>query len=318
MNFKNLLLGIAIGDAFGAGIELKDRNWIKENVDFTKYLTASPLVQTDLKFVVGNYTDDTEMTIGLIKALLDQRKFSEDLLIEKWKHEYDEFKATTGFPRGHGSIKSFFEGKKTLVEVKAAQANREFPGNAPPMRAIPLGFTGDNLIEFATINATATHPHPKGIAASILVAKAAEFLLLENGDKTKLIAQTKNFVKDVDNETVEYLKKIDKLNPNSASIEDLCGKQPIFKWKIEGLPCSSMHTAGTALFILKHFEEPFEILKQSILIGGDVDSLAAITVGIAAGKHGLKSLPDFLLDGLNEREYIEHAAEMLECYHQQS
>lgn len=40
MNFQNILLGIAIGDAFGAGVEFQDRNWIRKHVDFSKFVNA--------------------------------------------------------------------------------------------------------------------------------------------------------------------------------------------------------------------------------------------------------------------------------------
>ncbi|MFT6334835.1 MAG: ADP-ribosylglycohydrolase [Halioglobus sp.] len=34
LTIKDLLFGLAIGDAYGAGVEFQDRNWIAENVDF--------------------------------------------------------------------------------------------------------------------------------------------------------------------------------------------------------------------------------------------------------------------------------------------
>lgn len=88
MNFKNLLLGIAIGDAFGAGVEFQDRDWIKENVNFTKFVNARQLINVSKEqldnfvkdYQPWDYTDDTEMTIGCIKAVLSNRFFSENPL----------------------------------------------------------------------------------------------------------------------------------------------------------------------------------------------------------------------------------------------
>ena len=37
MKFNDILLGYAIGDSFGAGIEFQDRNWIKENMVHNRY-----------------------------------------------------------------------------------------------------------------------------------------------------------------------------------------------------------------------------------------------------------------------------------------
>lgn len=37
-NIIDTLQGIAIGDAFGVGLEFKSRFWIAENVHFDKYM----------------------------------------------------------------------------------------------------------------------------------------------------------------------------------------------------------------------------------------------------------------------------------------
>ena len=41
--FEALFLGYAIGDAFGAGVEFQDRNWIRRHVDFTRFVNFSML-----------------------------------------------------------------------------------------------------------------------------------------------------------------------------------------------------------------------------------------------------------------------------------
>eukprot|EP01126_Amoeba_proteus_P062366 TRINITY_DN8465_c0_g1_i41.p1 TRINITY_DN8465_c0_g1~~TRINITY_DN8465_c0_g1_i41.p1 ORF type:complete len:225 (+),score=24.57 TRINITY_DN8465_c0_g1_i41:663-1337(+) len=64
----DMLLGVAIGDAFGAGIEFASRVWIKENVDFTRYLNLrwKQSWGWSVGYSAGMYTDDTEMTVGLV------------------------------------------------------------------------------------------------------------------------------------------------------------------------------------------------------------------------------------------------------------
>lgn len=43
--------------------------------------------------------------------------------------------------------------------------------------------------------------------------------------------------------------------------------------------------------------------------GGDVDSLASITTGIMAGRAGLDSLPDWMMQQVEGRAYLENLAE---------
>ncbi|MFW2376664.1 MAG: ADP-ribosylglycohydrolase family protein, partial [Cellulophaga baltica] len=74
---KEILLGIAIGDAFGAGVEFQDRDWIRQHVDFSKFVNARDQIKVapekkevfTKNYTAWEYTDDTEMTIGLINAL---------------------------------------------------------------------------------------------------------------------------------------------------------------------------------------------------------------------------------------------------------
>ena len=73
----DLLLGLAIGDAYAAGLEFQDRDWIRQHVDFTHFINRREHIQVAPEKLVAftanyqpwDYTDDTEMTIGSIKAL---------------------------------------------------------------------------------------------------------------------------------------------------------------------------------------------------------------------------------------------------------
>jgi len=65
-----------------------------------------------------------------------------------------------------------------------------------------------------------------------------------------------------------------------------------------------MRLAGTALYIIKHAKDTFEGLKRSVLVGGDIGTLAPVVVGILAGKFGLESLPKSLLEVENRQNIV--------------
>ena len=319
MNVKNIILGIAVGDAFGGGIEFQSRDWIKDNIDFTAYVKTVPSETYNL----GDYTDDAEMTIGLVKALLSGKAFTKELLIDYWKKEYTQSMHDKGHYRhGYGIIKHYFKGTKTLEEIKEIQKNLKYPGNAPPMRAIPLGLLKDELINhYAIINAESTHPHPKAVAASILVARAAEYVSVQEADQKDVISYCKGQVKGIDEETDNQLNLVDQLPDKleEEHYEILCGPQPLQKptpWisGIKGLASDSMRTACTALYIIKHSNDTFTGLKNSIRVGGDIDSLASICTGILAGRYGLETLPSFMLEKLEGRQKLETLAEEFQEY----
>src|SRR5689334_5533735 len=99
---SEMLKGGAIGDAFGFGAEMQDRQNL-QNISYD----AWPQMRTG-EYAVnthpGDYSDDTEHTIGLVKALLSGKEFTEELLLEFWRAEYESDKLKKGYPRaGHGS-----------------------------------------------------------------------------------------------------------------------------------------------------------------------------------------------------------------------
>ena len=322
---ENFLIAFAIGDAFGAGVEFQDRNWIGKNVDFTRFINMRDQIAVAEKmkpvftenYHEWYYTDDTEMTIGSMKALMSGAAITPDSLVEYWQKEYKNGIERKGHPRcGHGSMRWFYDGKKTLETIRNFQKNRSNPGNAPAMRAIPFGLVDEALInEYAAINAMATHPNLKAVQSSKIVAQATAFFWQKDGAARDLIDHCMSVI-DLDTDYSEYLRKIDQLpdyeHLTEKDYEIICGKQPIekpyFLDGIHGLPSDSKYTAGCVLYILKWAENPFDALKKSIKMGGDVDSLAAITTGILAGKYGLSSLPKFMVDSIESKNYLKEVA----------
>ncbi len=323
---RDILIGTAVGDAFGAGVEFQDRTWIKENVDFSTFINARDLIQvsSDKKEIFTrnynpwDYTDDTEMTIGLIKALCSKEDFSEGLLIRKWKEEYDDGIKRKGYGRnGHGSMGWYYSGEKTIEEIRSFQRHRPNPGNAPAMRSVFLGLVNQDLInDYATINANATHPNINAVISSQCIARASEYMLVKKGNPSKIIEYCFSKV-PLNDEYKNYLHAVDKIGLHDDLSEDelitLCGCQPIeapyFLSGIKGLPSDSKFTTGAVLYILKNVENAFDALKKSIFLGGDVDSVASITTGIMAGCFGLEDIPAFMIENIENITYLESVAE---------
>ena len=307
-----LLLALSIADAFGAGVEFQDRDWIRANVDFTRFVNARNLIKIEEdrlaifteNYYAWDYTDDTEMTVGLVKALMADEIFTEELLVRKWRKEYADGTRRKGYGRnGHGSMRWYYDGEKTIEEVRDFQRNRPNPGNAPAMRATPLGLLPEHLInEYATINARATHPHPHAVMSSQIVARAAHHFLVRDGSPQDVFDYCLSNI-EFDPEFQQYLIAVNGLPKygqlTKAHFEILCGPQPIrppyFLPGINGMPSDSKYTAGCILYVLRESEDAMDALRKSVLIGGDVDSVASVTTAIMAGKHGLDSIPDFMI-----------------------
>lgn len=326
--FEHIFLGIAIGDAYGAGLEFQDRNWIRANVDFTKFINKRTDINVPEKSVFTidykewDYTDDTEMSIAVAKALMSGQPVTDELFVKYFTDEYLLGFKIKGYKRnGHGSIRLVYSGEKDIEEIRDFQRNKAYPGNAPPMRAIPVGFVKEELInEYAIVNATSTHPHPKAVDSSILIARAARGLLVEGIAHEELISYCLPYISD--QETIEKLEAADKLyGPDlleGKDFEVLCGPQPLQKKEfiegLYGLSSNAMYTAIAALYFIKHSRSAFEGLKHSINLGGDVDSLASIVTGILAGKYGIGDLPAYMIENVEGVTYLKEIAKDFENY----
>lgn len=329
MNVENMLLGIAVGDAFGAGVEFQDRDLIRAVVGFSKFINLRGQIKIEesrkeiftLNYHSWDYTDDTEMTVGLMKALISEEQFSEELLLKMWTSEYENGIAAKGYGRnGHGSMQWYFSGEKTIEEIRSFQKERKNPGNAPAMRSVPIGLLPEEMInDFASLNTNATHPNEIAILSSQCIAHAANFLIIKNGNPREIIDYCINKI-NLNKEFETYLKAVEKLPDydelREIDFEILCGTQPIeppyFLPGIKGVPSDSKFTTGCVLYVLKNSKTAFEALKKSVYLGGDVDSVASISTGIMAGRFGIESIPNFMLENVEGKTYLKQIANTFE------
>ena len=130
----------------------------------------------------------------------------------------------------------------------------------------------------------------------------------------------------LDHETTEYLMDVDRL-PDYHTLPGgldlvcaaLCGPQPIawatqrFGEPVRGLNSDAMRTVGVVLYLLKWHRAPFDSLLHAVRIGGDVDSSAALTMGLLAARFGLHpgapgDVPAWVLRELEALEYLVRVA----------
>ena len=65
-----MLLGNALGDAYGFGIEMQDAYWIRETAGFDAW-PDNPFSLPDYVTPRGFYSDDAEMTLALARSRVD-------------------------------------------------------------------------------------------------------------------------------------------------------------------------------------------------------------------------------------------------------
>jgi len=289
-HIDEVLLGVAIGDAFGAGYEMTPRLVIKNRFRWDGYV-AHPTHG----LARGTYTDDTQMTVANAELLISGQPITLLSLAESFVHCFKRDQRD-GYARGFQRfLESIDSGEEFIQKIKPHSTR-----NGAAMRAIPFGILHDlgSVIVDATKNAQTTHNTPKGIASSVCVASAAHYFFYNIGEPKEVFSYCIDVCSVIDRESAEHFKRVAQMKGVDFSL--LCG----FEKQFFGIPVDGMRTAGAVLYLIsRYYDDPSEALRQAVLLGGDTDSVASIALGIVTSRTGLASLPKFLIEGLENGPY---------------
>ena len=202
------------------------------------------------------FTDDTVMTLAVAQALskykeiTDYEAFKRTLI--KCMHDLGSNYMDCGYG---GRFYSWIKSKSTLPYNSY--------GNGSAMRVSPVGRYAKSLSEaerLAKATAEVTHNHPEGIKGAVSVAGA--IYLARTGSTME---QIKEYVKGY--YTIDFT--LDEIRPEYSFNETCQGTVP---------------QAFQAFFEATSFEDA---IRNAISIGGDSDTLAAITGSVAEAFFGI-------------------------------
>jgi ADP-ribosyl-[dinitrogen reductase] hydrolase len=201
-----------------------------------------PIKHTNFDLVISAFTDDTVLTIAIAYSILNEADIAASL--KKFAEKYYNLPYGSGFKRW---IRSW--------------DNKPYNsfGNGSAMRVSPIGFAYDSVEEVlhqAKRSAEVTHNHPEGIKGA--QATALAIYLARAGETKETIRReiTDRFSYDLN-------RTVDEIRPNYSFDVTCQGSVP--ESIIAFLDSDSWEDA----------------VKKSISLGGDADTMACITGGIA-------------------------------------
>ncbi len=294
--FLGSLVGTAVGDALGASFE---GGWgIKEGE-----VEASAARRKLL-----SYTDDTHMMIGMAESLAEKKGFDgqhmADTFVQNYEHE--PFRGYgPGPPRIFRLIKS--------GEAWDKASERFYPGgsygNGSAMRIAPVGLFYQNspaeLKEIAYKSSQITHAHELGKEGAALqacaIALAAGLTPSPTFDHNSFLSKLSGVV-----EQETYRQKL-------RAIEGLLGETNKPRAVAElGNGIEAFNSVPAAIHsFLSHPQSFREAVLYAISLGGDTDTIGAMTEAISGADLGIESIPVEWRDKLENRLYIEELADKL-------
>ena len=274
---RGTLLGLAVGDALGSTLE------------FSRPTPDSPL-HTEIvgggpfKISPGAHTDDTCMAMAMATSLLERNGFDPVHLMDEFIQWYRGGKySVSGKCDDIGNtVKEALEKwERERVTPFCGNIENKASGNGAIMRLAPIVIwnrhSSQNALIYAVLQSMLTH-------SSALCIKYAKLLasILWNGTLDPRTIEDLNLVKLPEDET-----------------------WPRYPW---GDVMSSMKAAVWAVRTTTTFEDA---LIKAVNLGGDSDSVGAITGQIAGMIYGSVGIPGRWKDALIAGDQIEALAEDL-------
>ena len=279
------LLGLAIGDALGAPVEGRERDSYPRMTDFTGGGTYG--------LAAGEWTDDTAMAICLAESLLAQGALDEAHLLQSFLRWYRLGENACG-GRAVGISEKTRRVLEAFEENGSLDAARGIAnaGNGCLMRLAPLAIfhqrAPETACQSAERQARLTHTAAEAVASAGLLAELLA-AALAGGNRAAVLAVADRAA-----------------HPSLAALAGggYRGKE---RSRISSAP-RALDTLEAALWCLGRASDFESALIEAVNLGGDSDTIGAVTGQLAGALFGAGAIPRRWIDGLHSATRIADLA----------
>ncbi len=278
------LLGTAVGDALGLPWEgLSQRRQLRIRGE-------GPLKHRFI-FGRGMISDDTEHACMTAQALLragdDPAAFGRDLA---WRMRGWLLGMPAGI--GWGTLRAIL---KLWVGFSPEQSGVFSAGNGPAMRTpilgICLGADSQRLVAFVRTSTRLTHTDPKAEQGALAIALAVAHT--GSGDPHELLSHLERNIQDP--ELSGALREIGEALHAGIPASELMTRMRLKN----GISGYMHHTVPFALYCWLRNRGDFRAaVEEAVFLGGDTDTVGAITGALAGAELGAGAIPKEWLEGI--------------------
>jgi len=260
------LFGVACGDALGGALEFMPRDEIKRKYGYIKDIIGGGY----WGLVPGEVTDDTMMTIAVAEGILDNPENPIEDIGKHFIKWYDSKPKDIGniIRIALGEYKRSSDWMKTAYYAHQATGGMS-AGNGSLMRCLPVAIYYNDIEKMLKIT-------------------AAQSLLTHYDNKATDACQFYNLL------VYHYLDDKSKI----STIKEHIGKYPeykqVFKLSKDELKPSGyvVDTLLCALWCFINTSSFEDAVCEAVNLGGDADTIGAITGGMAGVYYGYNAIPD--------------------------
>ncbi|MEH2406118.1 ADP-ribosylglycohydrolase family protein [Nostoc sp.] len=295
------LMGLCVGDALGVPVEFTSR------AERVKSPVTTMLGYGTWNQPPGTWSDDSSLSFCLAECLC--RGYSLDAIANSfWRWYKEAYWTPRGdvFDIGQTTHTAIMRLKQGVVPHQAGGKVENNNGNGSLMRILPMAYChrnltlGELLARVHDVSAI-THAHARsqmacGIYISIAVA------LLEGADLQTAYLQA---LQDI--QTIYSVREFLLEKPHFGRV--LSGE--IAKIPIEEINSGGyvIDTLESSLWCLLNSSSYSEAVLKAINLGGDTDTTAAVTGGLAGIYYGVENIPQKWMNKIARRQDIIYLAE---------
>ncbi|OYE06513.1 ADP-ribosylglycohydrolase family protein [Nostoc sp. 'Peltigera membranacea cyanobiont' 232] len=295
------LMGLCVGDALGVPVEFTNR------AERVKSPVTTMQGYGTWNQPPGTWSDDSSLSFCLAECLC--RGYSLDAIANSfWRWYKEAYWTPRGdvFDIGQTTHTAIMRLKQGVVPHQAGGKVENSNGNGSLMRILPMAYChrsltlGELLARVHDVSAI-THAHARsqmacGIYISIAVA------LLEGADLQTAYLQA---LQDI--QTIYSVREFLLEKPHFGRI---------FSGEIGKLPVEEINSGGyvidtleSSLWCLLNSSSYSEAVLKAVNLGGDTDTTAAVTGGLAGIYYGVENIPQKWMNQIARRQDIIYLAE---------
>lgn len=293
---KGGLYGVAVGDALGATLEFMGRDIVEE-----RYGVLTDIIGGGwLKLTPGEWTDDTEMTLAVAEGIARAPHDPINTIGEEFLRWYKTGPKDVGTTCAavFNKVRRGLSWHQAACQLHAETAHTA--GNGALMRTLPVALAYpklEDVVEKARQIAQMTHWDERAALTCQLYCLAAYFL-----------TAGEDFHQSLDSARLyltQHLKNIEPFVPMWTELTCKMSKPEPTGYTVDTLAC--------ALWALQSTCTLEEAVISAVNLGGDADTVGAITGGLAGVCYGLAAIPERWVEKFSseQRERLDSVAERL-------
>lgn len=300
------MLGFAIGDAMGVPIEYTDRS----------VLLAKPVTKMlgygNYEIEKGVWSDDTSLSLAAMDSLTKCKKIDYNDMMKrfcKWANtgEYSPIGEAFGIgTTTKYALLHYYSDKKAPLKCGCDSITDNNNGSLSRMFPVAYylykrGFTDEQIEYLVIATSSITHSHPISSLACYIYVMYINFLLKGND---KYISYKK--LKDIDysmfnKDTIKVFNRILVKDISKLTIDDIKSTEYV------------VSTLEAVLWVILNTNNYQESIIGSINLGGDTDTIGAITGSISGLLYGVDNIPSCWTKHLKSIQFLQKLCSKFEA-----